>query len=387
MREHWWSLPGPSRFLDRVERDIRDGLSIFLELPEERPEGLRGALTERFAESALHWEDVSAAAGDKPLNMLYDLFLPEHPPSALRTMEGLTEGGGFTMLIVWLEGVAEGDADAWADFFGKFGALCRARPDWLHPVFIVPDAAAWDAQRRLRSMPYASFARWDDAVERLDAQMYIGALQLASGGTKLEQQVARQMIAELALWDRRLIHYLADLPDAELYQPDQALLAYARDELGWEPAAAAEVDIAWRQGMAFRVEERLEWHSAWLALNGHAAQLRRRLWGAQVSVLFPYMELLRHRLLELVGPHVELPVYDEKGYAVHDAFDLEFRHLYHFMSKTAAGRFPPQLVAYVNELRRIRNLLAHLDVLGAENIRLLAHPPQPLAGREEFAAS
>lgn len=383
MREHWWNFPGTSRFIERVERAIRDGYSVFLELPLERPSGLREAVAERFAESPLHWE-VLYASEDKPLSLIYDMFLQDHPPSALRTMEGLTTGDRFCMLIVWVEEIAEADASAWADFFEKYGTLCRSNPDWHHPVFVVPDAAAWDAYRKMKSTPYASTIRWDDTVERLDMQMYIGSLQLASGETKLEHQVARHLMVELALWDRELALHLAGRSEQELYHPERALIEYA-EERGWQPLPAVDLEQAWFKGMAFLVEERLEWHSAWLALNGKTVLLKRRMWAAQVAVLFPYLELLRHKLLELVGPQITLPVYDEKGYAVNDLFELEFRHIYHFLCH-GGGHHPAQLVTYVNELRRIRNNLAHLNVLGAENIRTLANPPQMIAEIEEFAS-
>ncbi|TLS54095.1 hypothetical protein FE782_01760 [Paenibacillus antri] len=382
MKEHWWNLPGPSRFVDRVERDVRDGHSVFLELPLERPSGLREAVAERFSESSLHWEDLFAS-DDKPLDLMYDLFLPDHPPSALRTMESLPTGDRFSMLIVWVEEIAEGDAPAWADFFEKYGTLCRSNPDWHHPVFLVPDAAAWGAHRKMKNTPYASTVRWNDTVERLDMQMYIGSLQLAYGESKLEQQVARHLMAELSLWDRDLALFLAGRSEQELFHPERALVEYA-GERGWQPRAV-DLELAWSKGMAFRVEERLEWHSAWLAMNGDLAQLRRRMWAAQVAVLFPHLELLRHKLLELIGPQIALPVYDEKGYAVNDLFELEFRHIYYFLSRGGAHH-PPQLVSYVNELRRIRNWLAHLNVLGAENIRTLANPPRMIAELEEFAS-
>jgi hypothetical protein len=107
------------------------------------------------------------------------------------------------------------------------------------------------------------------------------------------------------------------------------------------------------------VEDVPKVHSALLALDDPAAELPRRLWEAQVGVLFAVVEQGRRAVLERIGPTIDLPVQTPFG-EIHDPRDLEIGQLdwqitWGCIATDAATRLQ------VRWLKTIRDALAHLE--------------------------
>ena len=71
-------------------------------------------------------------------------------------------------------------------------------------------------------------------------------------------------------------------------------------ERGWKPDAPAE--LRWELGIEDSIGGRRRPHSAFVALCGDGTEIDRRLWRAQLRVLFPAIEEVRLALLPRVAP-------------------------------------------------------------------------------------
>jgi hypothetical protein len=103
-------------------------------------------------------------------------------------------------------------------------------------------------------------------------------------------------------------------------------------------------------------------HSVALAIRNDDAELRRRIWKAEVAVLYPFLEERRLHLLPRLRPYLRLPVETTYG-PVEDVYDLELGQLVHFLR----GRnLPRELWRLLNVLTDMRHALAHLRPVPAE---------------------
>jgi hypothetical protein len=96
-----------------------------------------------------------------------------------------------------------------------------------------------------------------------------------------------------------------------------------------------------------------------LALNGNKDEIARRVWIAQVRVLFPIIEEQRIRLIRMLRVHdpVIIKAWENEPEI---AGDLEIGALSYRMSRSR--RFKQRLTDYAVKLRNIRNKLAHLRI-------------------------
>jgi hypothetical protein len=118
-------------------------------------------------------------------------------------------------------------------------------------------------------------------------------------------------------------------------------------------------------------------HSALKVLNG---DFKRRLWRAQVSVLFPVIEEHRQRLIETLGNQLTIPFESVSG-TIEDPRYLEIGHI-----ATQIDRFrlktSKDLRLFVNQLKTLRDRLAHLDPAPLEIIQKTLFFPGEEQGRE-----
>src|SRR5262249_56154062 len=96
-------------------------------------------------------------------------------------------------------------------------------------------------------------------------------------------------------------------------------------------------------------------HAAALAASDEAL-LERRVWNAQVRILFPFLEHERVRLVPIVQPFLRLPVPTPKG-MIYDLYDLELGEMYHHLRTSGLPQETKDRMAVLGEMR---HALAHL---------------------------
>lgn len=368
MRSLWWTLPGPENFLEHIAEDLWDGKSIYLRVPHNEPWGLKAYLKEELPDrESVEWRDLNlsylAEDAGHPVNLLYDVFLPEARPDVIRNTIGLVKEMDFHGKIIWIDGMAPDYWTAWEPFLHEYADLCRNIPAYERTRFIVLLSGEM-AAREPRTSIAATVRDWRDMVGKLDMQLYCSSLLKRRRLSSFQKTLAVHLIAQLAQWDQRLADWLCDCELGELFEPIPLLRKFAA-ELGWD----ADSPASWPIGTLNDYEGKTQRHSAYLAALGEEDHLERRVWEAQLSVLFPYIEEQRLHLVEALGPALEVPFTNERGYVIYDKLDLEIGHIEYQMRSMPT--VDERLKRSVNDLRRLRNILAHMNPVRTKDIGLV----------------
>jgi hypothetical protein len=362
MDEQWWQLPGPSGFLRRVAQDLSGGKNVLLALPALVPEGLREALAGQVRRNdLLTWREVPARLGDGGLALLverlHEQFAPPESPGAILSAATLANAPSFVGMVVWVEGMDQGVWPVWREFISQYQHACNGRAEWSRGLFCVPLAgslaveAAPDVALTVR--------RWRGVVGPLDLSLDLARQMDGRPENPLHRKLRLALALELAGPDAVLARELARLELLTLIEPTETLAQVAARR-GW--TADGREKPAWEAGMVDDFDG-AEWvHAAVEARQGDVAAVRRRVWRAEVGVLYPFLEEQRLRLVPQVRPYLRLPVETSYG-TVRDAADLELGQLVHFLH----GRKVPQpLWRVLTRLRDMRHELAHLRPVPAE---------------------
>lgn len=368
MSSVWWSLPGPSRFLNKVCDDLTDGKMVFLQLPANPPRRIKTYLKERWLEHDLYeWRELKLQymnmESGHPAKLLYDIHLPDTPSEVLRNAANLARDPAFGNMIIWVEGLTETLWSAWNEFLYEYAETVRNRPPEERTRFVVL-LEGEIASRNPPTAPAISVRDWKGTVDRLDMMLYCSSLLGSRPLSTFQQRLAAELIASLAMWDHNLADYLIDLPLADLLDPAATLIEFAR-EMQWDDTMKS----SWSAGTVNEFERRMQPHSAYLAVTGRDPAIRRRIWQAQLSVLYPAMEELRHALIEFFGDLLVVPFTDQWERVIEDRLDLEIGHIrYQVKYHPKVDR---DLKEAVERLWELRNLLAHLDPVPKDRMDLI----------------
>jgi len=197
-------------------------------------------------------------------------------------------------------------------------------------------------------------------IDRRNAWSEVDALAVAEAeflppprATALLRRVLIHTVARLALWDHGLARQLSQAGADAILNPTPTLRAYALGK-GWR-ASVSPNEV---QGSLAYFDLELRPHSAHLALTNDHVRLMQRLWRAQMSVLLPWGEEQRLKLVESARHY--LP----SG----ETTEMEIGPMYFHLTASAA---PLGLKQEASRLRYLRNTLAHRGILSLQEIREL----------------
>ena len=357
MNAAWWRLPGPSRFIEQSAEEFRDGRNLILGLPEHLPQGLEEAVRSTFDPTGVvEWVGLTVDGGP-PLQQLFERFASDTPPDMLRNAATLLQQEGFQGRIVWLRGLGPAWS-AWREFLAEYGHACQSVSRFVRTLFGV--AAIGEAALTLPVDNLClSVRRWSGVVDPLDAQVYAAGLLRTRRFPAVHKTLATVILAELASWDPAVCERLAEESWEILLRP-QLILREVGRERGWE-GIAPDGERAWALGWQDDFGGRSTWHAAVLAANPADREIERRIWSAQVRVLLPHVEECRQDLLARLAPLLPVPLRLPDGRVITDLDELEIGQLEYCLSSLDLP-VPPDL----RLLKRVRNQLAHLEVVGSE---------------------
>jgi hypothetical protein len=362
MDERWWQFPGPSQFLQTVARDLSQGNNVLLALPALVPDGLRDALAEQVRHNdLLTWREVPAQAGDSGLTLLverlHEQFAPVENPGAVLSAATLASAKSFVGTVVWVEGMNQRAWPVWREFLRQFQHACNGLAEWSRGLFCLPlggplaTEAAGDVALTVR--------RWRGVVGPLDLSLDLAQLIDGRRENPLHRKLRFALSLELAGPDVALARELARLDLLTLIEPQETLVQVAVRR-GWTSDGVG--NPTWEEGMVDDFDG-AEWvHAAVQARQGDVAAVRRRVWRAEVGVLYPFLEEQRLRLVTQVRPYLRLPVETPYG-TVKDATDLELGQLVHYLR---GRRVPQPLWRVLAQLKDMRHALAHLQPVPAD---------------------
>lgn len=371
----WWSrITGPRIFIEQVVSSLSEGRSVALLLPDTCPwlsemrSFTAGAIPNHYGLGRLTVDSLRTNSEDSAAKSPFQLLLGKYAlhDVALRYRESMNPQS-FLLdqhilkdRIIWLEDAPENDPHAWLCFASTWRA--NSPEDGLF-VIEVPAHAAGAltnvAQDNLSLVDYR------ELVSDYSVSLFNGTLidEIAPRDTtNLEQRYLASLLTSLCGGDVEVAEALTDD------------LAALRDD----PIGAVMNVTKYFEGSR-RAEE--EAHVLNLVRANDRESLERRVWSAQVEVLFPLIETLRLKIIEALRSSIEtildeVPV-TQYGESVKDVEDVELGTLIYLMACRTEDN---ERLLYVPDsalreeiylLHSCRNNLAHISVCPPDQVRQL----------------
>lgn len=369
-----WSLPGPARYVEQVVDDLRDGYNLVLAAPSAGARGLGDALREALA-SAWNIPRPLTASGDTPIDQLFDeleLGRDEDGSARRAVPDLLARLSEFQVVLV--DAVTPGRWPAWRRLLVDYEAASRSVGKLDRPLLVVvlqgvPLKDAAINAPALRCRP------WKNVVGELDVLLHVSMRFRERGPFDLRARLLTRVIAKLAGWDVELASELIERKPEELFRPGECIRILLQTADVVTPAAKT-----WEAGGLQSVDGVDLVHPSILALEGdQSGELPMRIWAAQAAEILPALELHRRELSRRMRKMLPRSIRLGEE-TVEDLDDLELGQLFTIARdyRLAAG-----VRQAADKWRRVRNKLAHLEVLDASE----ALDPELLAVGEQWRST
>lgn len=242
--------------------------------------------------------------------------------------------------------------ETWAKFLTQYQHACQSCDLSDRSLFCLPVVG------NPTPTPVADVAlavwRWEDRIGRLDMTLYMDRALSSRFSHPLHHKVALAVVTELAGADSHLAQRLAAQDLSTIMDPFDCLKDFAAYR-GW--TAESCQNASWDEGSIEIIDGKRMLHSAAAAVMGDRAEVTRRVWRGQVSVLYPFIEEQRVSIIPQVRSYLRFPLETTFG-QVDDAEDLEVGQLRHFLRGKA---IPARRWKLLNLLTEMRHALAHLE--------------------------
>ena len=355
-----WTLPGPARFLERIERALRDGTSVVVRFPVRAPFDFRERTLSPLYGS---WRCtvVRPEPSIAPVESLSKRFAPRLSSAWGATLLDLCEHEDFHGRIIWLDGLdslTRNDWTAWKKFLADYAQASRSVREFERTVFVAVLEGVPPADPPQEDVTLSTYD-WSGTVEEMDLLFLSHARLFERDAGPLLRSLLATTVARVAAWDPEIAERLLDEKDEVILNPGPMLQSVAREK-GW----TTETGVGWEFGTASGSGVL---HAALASLEEPPRELQRRIWSAQTSVLFPVIDecrrdiVLEHRAL--LAHHLS-----REGNRA-DPLDLDVGDLTGMVQRPG---FDQDVRRRVRELNRWRNDLAHLKPLSTPIARLLA---------------
>lgn len=363
MHSLFWQLGGPARFVERVADEIREGRNVVVCLPEHAPHGLAGAVREVMGDGCgcpWHVMSLDGELGSYPAQWLASRVVPNIPTTTVLNACALANDDGFAGRVIWLRNVGMKDWPAWQDFLVEYSHACRARSLMERTILCVAVVG------RAATCPPAEDVclachMWRGVVDSLDMILYCSNLLRDRNLPIVRKRVLIAVVAGLALWDPAVAEELASAEIDAILEP-RPILNDIGCRRGWSPEVTLDGKEGWCLGLTDTIDGEEKLHSAAISLRDSSDEIRRRIWSAEVGVLFPYVEEQRQAILRRLGGLLRVPFETRFGEIITDWRDLEIGHIESQIvtNGISVGRETRRML---RQLREIRNCLAHQEVV------------------------
>jgi hypothetical protein len=319
-----WRLPSAAAFLEEIEVGLERGVAV---VPQDvaMPVGMEMAVETALAKREWHIERVRPSPSDGPAAAVADPF------GAVHSVEGLLTTSLIEHVVMLdLSAIHLKKGDGWQTFLQRFHRRRNNQTSGLG-ILIKGSPAAWAKEAGL-----PLFA-WGDRLRRLDVTIWADLHAPAERPEPLAA-LAAALAVELCAWRLDLAAAIAQARKEDLFDPVEWLRR--RDE-----GPLKEKRYFGRPDVHCPLE---------LLSKGLIMELEGRVWRAQLTAFFPWLEEQR---LGLVRKHRSKLRIDEhlQSLGAKDAEDIELGP----MSWQLRGRLPASEADFLHCLARIRNSLAH----------------------------
>lgn len=364
-----WSLPGPRGFIADVVNGLREGASVVIGASRPAHAALALALEDRIADE---WRITGpiTPSGLEPLDELYAGLGINDDPSTRRSTASLIKNIESKRVVI-ITPVGVSQWQVWQRLLDDYANASRLVPVMDRSLLLLITAGV-PRGRFPGRLPTLMPLWWDGVVGEADVFSYvIQSLRQRRVRIDAHAKLVARIITRLALWDFDLVDGLLELEPHQLFDPTAAVRAAASNMPGTQ-----EAGTCWEDGGSAEFDGETLKHAVSLVRGGDpGGELKMRLWAAQASELLPALEICRRQLAtRMRAAHFRLPV-DLNGERIHDLLDVEIGPLLHLARR---HRLPPDIVRKAEKFSRLRNKLAHLDPLNADE----ALDPEVLSSRQ-----
>lgn len=344
----WWNLPGPRQFIRALADDLSDGKNLIVELPEHCIDAMRFALDEQLGDFLVIDEGtVDDDVSVKPLEVFRNLL--EQCPTPLH--QALSEE--FPGRVFWIDAIEESNAKEWVSFLEDHSRSFATVPE-DNRCLLLPVFRGFAAPQPERGEATLAIRRFEGTSGHLDMMLYVSqGLDSSIRRHPLHQALQVATIVELAGCDPSLADELLTLRSDELQRPS-GLLSTFKSKRGWAQEAN------WFDGSCDELDGRSFAHSAVVG----ELEIQRRIWRAQVQILFPFVEELRVELVAEYRSHISMPV-ETRFASIDNPLDLEIGQLAHELRRSGIPTHKKRLLGV---MKKIRNSLAHLELAEGEDV-------------------
>ena len=352
-----WDLPGPGRFINDTCNLLRSGSSVLIRFPGDIPDGFDDAIATTLG-NALRIGHLHATPS--PLDDLRSTYA--NGSDDIRSLTDLCDHAGFRGRLVRLRSLDASNWDAWRGFLTRYAQVSRSRSLLGRTLFLVPLAGCPSVEPPTADVALAN-RTWDGVLDDIDLLLFASERLRQRVVNPLRRSLLATAVARVASWDFDTADALLAESDPTIMDPVDILRFIARDK-GW----SSETPLDWRTGT---VSQSGVVHPARAAVEDPPVEIHRRLWSAQLSVLLPWIENLRH---ETVADNI----YEVKrqmrnaGNGEADPYELELGDLCRLFSQRGADK---SIRRTLRRLRNVRNELAHRRHLAPDGVLTLIEIP------------
>jgi len=363
--EIWWqSITGPRSVVNSIADALRDAKQVVLAIPNDLPwrHEMRLAVASEIQSTAgnvsIKKVDASdmVAEGQAPGEFLLERY-------ALRSSRLSYRAGRLTIqdylirervlanTLVWVKGLGRDGYADWIEFCCGYNASSVA-----DGAFVIEAAGIDEA-------PPSNFEHidYEALVGRYDAQLY-NSLVLSGEG----------FAGYSDAWKRYIATALTNLCGADVEVATELLQSANLKE---ENLIDLLSDLACSPGFARRGARDESSHPFALCRCGNTDELKRKLWDAQVEVLFPLIESERLTILDALADQLVLLLADgyveQFGGTVAGVDDIELGTLTYLMGSGQLDVPDRNLRERIFLLRDCRNKLAHRECCDQESVARL----------------
>ena len=343
-----WDLPGPRRFVESARSALIRGSNLVVQFPGCVPDGFDDAIMTSLG-NALHF--VELAVTESPLDDLGRNFA--HVPDAVRSLSELLVEERFRGLLIRLEGIDDRNWPPWREFLGQYADVLRGIPLLGRTVFCVPLAGQPPCEPPRSDVALVN-RDWDGVLDEVDLLLFASERLRNLASSSLSRELLATSVSRVACWDFDTAVLLLDQGEQAILDPRETLRQFARAK-GW----TTDTPLDWKLGT---VSQAGVTHAARAAIETPPREIERRMWSAQVAVLMPRIEQLRHDAVQDNLADIKYRM-RRCGMDDSDPHGLELGELTRLFDKVRGNWHLRKSLIW---LRKQRNSLAHLSPLSPD---------------------
>jgi len=212
------------------------------------------------------------------------------------------------------------------------------------------------------------YFKWDNIISKFDMIYFIDELLYNKINNTNKRNLISNIIANYSCWDFQLAKkFISQKNLKDIVYPDSILIKYA-NSYGW----TKDTTENFYNGNIKIWNGNKHIHSSYLLITDRYEEIRRRLWMAQVTVIYPLIEEHRIKIINKIKNWFDIYPFIKKE--INDYYDIEIGHLCDIVKRINIK--DKNLLTFLIFLKNLRNNLSHLKPISINNLlddRLYKH--------------